>query len=78
MKHADLIALATERAQLLPPTPTLWPCLVHVQPASWVDLMAPERCAMTWADWRQQFADQADALDFGRNDALSRKHGVAL
>ena len=53
-------------------------CKVHVQPASWVDLMAPERCAMTWADWRQQFADQADALDFGRNDALSRKHGVAL
>ena len=78
VKQADLIAQATERAQLLPPTPTLWPCLVHVQPASWVDLMAPERCAMTWADWRQQFADQADALDFGRNDALSRKHGVAL
>ena len=33
---------------------------------------------MTWSDWRQQFTDQADALDFGRNDALSRKHGVAL
>jgi hypothetical protein len=71
VKQADLIALATERAQLLPPTPTLWPCLVHVQPATWVDLMAPERCAMTWADWRQQFADQADALDFARNDKLA-------
>lgn len=77
IKRADLIALATERAQLLPPTGTLWPCLVHVQPAEWVNLMAPERCAMTWQDWRQQFADQADSLDFARNEALQRKHGVA-
>lgn len=78
IKQADLIALATERAQLLPHGPgiSLWPCLVHVQPVSWVDLMAPERCAMTWADWRDRFKDTADALDFGRNEALQRKHGV--
>lgn len=72
IKQADLIALATERAQLLPAAPSLWPCLVHVQPAEWVNLMAPERCAMTWADWRQQFKDAADALDYARNDTLAK------
>jgi len=69
IKQADLIALATERAQLLPSGPgiSLWPCLVHVQPVSWVNLMSPERCAMTWADWRDRFKDAVDSLDFGRN-----------
>lgn len=69
IKQADLIALATERAQLLPPSPTLWECLVHVQPITWVDLMAPERVAMSWADWRDRFADAVDSLDFERNSA---------
>jgi hypothetical protein len=78
IKQADLIALATEWAQLLPHGPgiSLWPCLVHVQPVSWVDLMAPERCAMDWRDWRDRFKDQVDSLDFGRNLALNTKHGV--
>ena len=69
IKQADLIALATERAQLLPQSPSLWECLVHVQPVTWVDLMSPERCAMTWADWRDRFADEVDSLDFERNNA---------
>ena len=79
IKQADLIALATERAQLLPSGPgvSLWPCLVHVQPVGWVDLMSTERCAATWQDWRDRFKDTAEALDYGRNDALWRKHGVA-
>lgn len=72
IKQADVIALATERAQLLPTGPDIspWPCLLHVQAVSWVDLMSPERCAMTWADWRDRFKDSADALDFGRNEAM--------
>ncbi len=72
IKQADLIALATERAQLLPTGPgiSLWPCLVHVQPVQWVNLMSPERCAMTWADWRDRFKDAADSLDFARNDMI--------
>jgi len=68
LKQADLIALATEGGQLLPPSPSLWQCLVHVQPITWVDLMSPERCAMTWADWRNRFADAVDTLDFERNE----------
>ena len=72
IKQADLIALATERAPLLPHGPgiSLWPCLVHVQPVTWVDLMAPERCAMTWGDWRDQFKDAVDSLDFARNSDI--------
>lgn len=65
IKQADLIALATERAQLLPPGSS-WEALVHVQPAEWVDLMDPARCQMTWQEWRQAFIDKADELDFAR------------
>ncbi|MEY5099132.1 MAG: hypothetical protein RJA36_1851 [Pseudomonadota bacterium] len=68
IKQADLIALATERAQIMPPSPTLWQSLVHIQPVPWVDLMSPERCKMTWRDWRDRFADAVDALDFERNE----------
>lgn len=70
IKQADLIALATERAQLMPRSPALWACLVHVEPVRWVDLMAPERCAMGWGDWRDQFMTAYEALDFARNDKL--------
>jgi len=68
IKQADLIALATERQQLMPPSPSLWEALVHIQPITWVDLMSPERQAMTWVDWRGRFADTVDALDFERNE----------
>jgi hypothetical protein len=80
IKQADLIAQATERAQLLPSGPgiSLWPCLVHVNPVSWVDLMSPERQAMTWQDWRDRFKDAADSLDYGRNEVLCKKWKVTL
>lgn len=79
IKQADLIALATERAQLMPSGPgiSIWPCLVHVQPVQWVDLLSPERCTMTWADWRDRFKAAADALDFERNDALFSANRLA-
>lgn len=72
IKQADLIALATERTQLLPDKPgmTPWAVLMHVQPAGWVDLMEPGRCSMTWWDWRQAFTDRHDELDFQRNQRL--------
>ena len=74
IKTADLIALATERAQLLPAHPQPWAVLMHVQPVDWVDLMSPERVAMTWADWRDRFQDRAEELDFARNDHLFPVH----
>lgn len=72
VKMADTIALATERAQLLPAVPGTppWPVLEGVEPLTWVDLMDPGRCAMTWLDWKQAFIDKQHELDFARNDSL--------
>ena len=66
LKQADLIALATERSQLLPGSGTPWALLAGVRPASWVDLMSTARRTMTWSGWRTAFMDRADALDFQR------------
>lgn len=66
IRHADLLALATEREQLLPKSDSLWEVLVHVQPITWVDLMDAGRCSFTWSDWRQAFHDRATELDFQR------------
>ncbi|NKI97562.1 hypothetical protein [Rhizobacter sp. SG703] len=66
LKQADLIALATERAQLLPNGGTPWALLDGVRPAGWVDLMSAERVTTTWSGWRAAFTARADALDFQR------------
>lgn len=66
IKSADLIALATERAQLMPGHTTPWPMLTHINPVGWVDLMDRGRCSMDWNDWRSAFADKVDELDFAR------------
>jgi hypothetical protein len=67
IKQADLIALATERAQLLPPSATPWQSLHHVTPVGWVNLMDRGRVSMTWQDWRAAFEDKVNELDYGRN-----------
>lgn len=66
IRSADLIALATERAQLLPPEGDPWAVLEGVTPITWVDLMSKDRLAMTWSDWRQAFHDRAETLDYQR------------
>lgn len=70
IKQADVIALATERAQLLPAHTRPWEVLEGVPPVNWVDLMEPGRAAMTWIDWRQAFLDKYHELDFARNQLL--------
>ena len=70
VKAADLIALATERAQLMPPGGSPWEVLDGVQPVTWVSLMAPERVAMPWTDWRDAWLATLEALDFARGEAL--------
>lgn len=72
LKQADLIALATERAQLLPPGGTPWEVLIHVEPVHWVDLMSPERCSTPWTGWRQAFTDRANQLDFERQQRVQQ------
>lgn len=81
IRRADLIALATEREQLLPKiTPgdlpaSPWPVLTGIAPVTWVDLMAPARQAATWADWRDRFADEFDLLHYRRTH-MHRKVGT--
>lgn len=72
VKRADLIALATERRDLLPATPTPWACLQGVQPAAWARLNTHERAAMAWGDWRDRWLDQLQELDWRRNDLAGR------
>lgn len=68
IKRADLIALATERAQLLPSGGTPWEVLHGVPTAPWVDLMSRKRCTARWSDWRRAFSERADFLDFRRQE----------
>lgn len=70
IKASDIVALATERMQLMPKAPTPWPILEGVEPADWVDLMDSGRQRMTWSDWASAFRDRADELDYARNQAL--------
>jgi hypothetical protein len=77
--QADLMALATERLQLMPPTATPWAALDGVQPVGWADLMESGRCGMTWLDWRQAFADKYHELEFARDallDAMPKIEGA--
>lgn len=72
--QADLIALATERAQLMPShhpdgLPLQgWPILEGFQPVTWVDLMDSGRVSSTWQDWRDRFVDKFHEVDFGRKE----------
>lgn len=70
IKRADLMALAIERRDLLPATASSWAALSGVPCLARVDLQCPERASATWADWRQQFLQRYQALDFARNQAL--------
>ena len=74
IKQADLMALATERAQLLPASTTPWPVLTGVQPVTWVNLMSPACRDTPWSAWRNAFIERADSLDFQRQQ-LARQLG---
>jgi hypothetical protein len=70
IKQADLIALATEKRDLLPSSPTPWPLLEGVSPAQWINLRTLAREKMTWQDWRDRWLDEHAALEFARTEAL--------
>lgn len=61
---ADLTALSTERAQLLPPGGPEWPVARTHPPIGWWRF--DERAAFTWDDWRQAFIDRFAELQFAR------------
>lgn len=69
---ADRMALATERAQLLPTRQpngfpsTPWPGLAGVEPLTEYELLEPARNRMSWLDWRDAFIDKFQELQLTR------------
>lgn len=60
LHQADLIALATERRDLMHPGGPPWASLAGVQPVQGIHLR--DRDGFTWADWRDAFIDRYDEL----------------
>ena len=56
IKTADLIALATERRDLMPASGPSWPVLTGVAPVGWINLR--DRDGLTHADWRKAYIDK--------------------
>jgi hypothetical protein len=56
IRRADLMALATERRDLMPDDGSRWPVLDGIEPVGWVRLQ--EREGMDWSDWRGAFLDR--------------------
>lgn len=69
IKRADLIALATEKRDLMPSNHAgalHWPVLNGIKPAPWADLRAEWRCRHTWEDWRDAWLDHYHHLNAAR------------
>lgn len=64
IKRADLIALATERRDLMHPGGPPWASLAGVEPLASVNLRT--RDGFTWQDWRAAFEDRFDELVFAQ------------
>lgn len=67
IKRADLMALATERRDLMPALPPdvdpFVEALQGIEPIGWVRLNTPERRAHDWEFWRDRFMDEHFALE---------------
>lgn len=59
--RADMIALATERRDLMPPIGPDWPCLANAHPLPHVHLLH-DRVGMEANDWKQAFLDKFEEL----------------
>lgn len=68
VKQADLIALATEKRDLMPNSARSWPVLHGIDAYPYVNLRSDERNAMNWEDWRDRWLDKYHELDFARTE----------
>lgn len=69
IKRADLIALATERRDLIAADDGArqWPCLAGITPLRDKHLRT-YAMGLDWQDWRQAFIDRWHELDFARSE----------
>ncbi|WP_162094736.1 phosphohydrolase [Pseudomonas chlororaphis] len=56
VRHADLVALATERRDLMPTDPAIWDCLVGIEPM--VEIIRPWSAAEARTTYHQRLMDQ--------------------
>jgi hypothetical protein len=83
IKTADLMALAIERAQLMPQhqpngmPSTPWPCLARVPVLDGYDLNQAVPTNRTWRDWKQAFIDRAHELEEQRRQTYLNPHHLA-
>lgn len=73
IRRADLIALATERRDLMPSHPEPWPVLRDVRPVEWIHL--DDRDGRNWTDWRSAFAERFHALNLARAHVMASGRG---
>lgn len=64
IKRADLIALATERRDLMHPGGPPWASLAGIEPLASVNLRT--RDSFTWQDWRTAFEDRYAELIYAQ------------
>lgn len=76
IRAADLTALSTERAQLLPPGGPDWPVSTSHPPVGWVRLA--DRAGMDWQDWRQAYLDKFAELNYARSLQMSAGEAPAF
>jgi 5'-deoxynucleotidase YfbR-like HD superfamily hydrolase len=70
IRDADLIARATERRDLMPPTTRQWPELQDIEPVEWINLN--DQAGFTWQDWRRTFTDLFNELNYARAVQMGR------
>lgn len=64
IRRADLMALATEKRDLMPRVGPSWDVLTEIDPVGNVNLL--ERVGMAWDDWRQAFCDRFHEYNLAR------------
>ena len=74
LRWADLTALSTERAALMPKAGPAWPTTTSHPPIDWWDFDA--RAKFTWTDWRQAFLDRFAELNYARGLRHEAIHAV--
>jgi hypothetical protein len=70
IRDADLIALATERRDLMPPSARHWAVLDGIEPVEWINLN--DQAGFTWQDWRRTFTDLFNELNYARAVQMGR------